>query len=208
MSIRGLAAAAIALALLLGLLALVAAHRLGYLAPAETPSWEYRNYLCDCAPGMQAVLRPGLANQQPRRYWFLRRVPEPAADDLTAADDEVGHYAHMRAAVEVFDPASEHWVFDGAKFFAYRQLGALTHTEFLEDIKLVEEDDGAGKTRTLLRVRFETPTRASSWYFYDPAGGTGASGLGWERVERHATGESSEVFYLTPDKFREPPPPR
>ena len=111
----------------------------------------------------------------------------------------------MRASVEVFDRPTEQWQFDGVKFFAYRQLGALTHNEFLEDIKLVEEQDQAGNTRTLLRARFETSTRASSWYFYDPTGDTGSSGLGWERVERHATGQPSEVYYLTPDHFREPP---
>lgn len=205
MSVRGLATSAVTLALLLAILGLVAAHRLGYLAPAERPSWEFRNYLCDCRPGQQAILRPGLTNQQPRRYWFLRTVPEPEADDLAAVDYEIGRYPHVRASVEVLEPATEQWAFDGVAFFSYRQLGALTHNEFLEDIKLVEEKSGEGKSRTLLRVRFETAARASSWYFYDPAGGTGDSGLGWERVEHHATGETAELFYLTPGPFRAPP---
>lgn len=209
MTTRGLAVTALVLAALLGVLGVSGAHRLGRLAPVESPSWEFRNFLCDCKLGTRAVLRPGMASQESHRYWFLRLVHEPAPDDLSASDSEVGQFAHIRASVERSPPREDAWFFAGAKFFAYRQLGALTHNEFLEEIKLVEEEDGSGKRRTLLRAEFKTANRASSWYYYDPerdSADAAGTGWGWERVERHATGSQSEVAYLSADSFKEPPP--
>jgi hypothetical protein len=206
-----LAITALVLAALLGVLAVSGAHRLGRLAPAESPSWEFRNFLCDCKPGTRAMLRPGMAAEEWRRYWFLRPILEPAPDDLSASDSEVGRFAHIRASVEVKRPREDGWFFSGAAFFAYRQLGALTHNEFIEEIKLVQEEDSGGNRRTLLRAEFKTSNRASSWYFYDPErdpADAAKTGWGWERVERHATGSQSEVVYLSAEAFKEPPPAR
>ncbi|MHC4937850.1 MAG: hypothetical protein ACYTHK_02640 [Planctomycetota bacterium] len=209
MSTKGLATTALVLAGLLSVLGVAGAHRLGYFAPAERLEWEFTNFLCDCEPGTMVHLRPGMASDNRMRYWFLRSILEPEADDLAASDSEVGRFAHFRTSIEIQPPHEEGWYFDGAGFFAYRQLGALTHKEFLHEIKLVTEDDGAGKRRNLLRAEFQTATRAKSMYYYDPSRDPAEarkSGWGWERVERHAKGTQSEVAYLSAFGFKEPPP--
>ena len=208
MSTRGLVTAALVLAGLLVLLGVAGAHRLGYLSPAPRPTWEFRNSLCECRPGTRVVLRPGAADQERRRYWFLRAVREPAPDDLSAADHDVGRFAHARASVEVRRPGEDGWFFDGVAFFSYRQLGALTHGEFLEEIKLVRQEEDGGRQRPLLRARFATATRSESWYYFDPESDpaeAASRGFGWVRVERHASGAQSEVYYLSAAGFRDPP---
>jgi hypothetical protein len=199
------------LAALLGLFAFVAAHRLGYFARPTMPDWELRNSLLETKPGTQAVLRPGRTDQKSLRYWFVRFVPEPAVDDASVTSSPVGQFAHVRAGMSARRSGESVWYFDGVAFFSFRQMGTLTVNEWLEEIRLVEESDGDGGRRLVLRALFQSPGGATSWYIYDPersAETNATSGFGWERVERHAAEQSSEVFYLTPDGLKVPPPLR
>lgn len=209
MSNSSLMRIAVVLAALLALFSFVAAHRLGYFAVPTVPDWEYRNALLDAPPGTQAVLRPGRVDQKNLRYWFVRFVAEPATDDAAVTSSPVGQYAHVRAGMSARMPGEDAWYFDGVAFFSFRQMGTLTATEWLKEIRLVEESDGEGGHRLMLRMVFESPGGAVSWYIYDPARSeedSAASGFGWERIERHASGQQSEVYYLTPDGLKVPPP--
>ncbi len=204
-----LARIAAALAALLALFVFVAAHRLGYFAVPTMPEWEFRNVLLDAKPGTRAILRPGRTDQKILRYWFVRFVPEPPADDAVVAASPVGQYAHVRAGIGARMPGERSWAWDGMAFFSFRQMGALTANEWLEEIRLVEESDGEGGHRLVLRALFQSPGGATSWYIFDPtrsAEENAASGFGWERIERHAAEQISEVYYLTPDGLKEPQP--
>ena len=125
MSNRALTIVALVLGAVLALIGGTALRVTGLGAPEVAAGWEFRNSLLDCKAGTLAVVRPGRANEPDQRYWFLRVFREPQQDDLTAADSEVGRYAHVRAAISLRKPDQEEWYFQAAGFVAYRQLGAL-----------------------------------------------------------------------------------
>ena len=154
MSTRSLAWIALAFAGLLGLLAFVGAQRLGYLAPTEAPQWEFHNALLDCKPGTRARLSPGRVDQVRQRFWFLRVFAEPEVDDPTVSQSPVGRYAHIRAAVSEQRPREEGWFFHAAAVVAFRQLGAMSGTEWLQEISLVRERAEGGGTRDLVCAKF------------------------------------------------------
>ncbi|MHC4954555.1 MAG: hypothetical protein ACYTGZ_11760 [Planctomycetota bacterium] len=209
MTDRTLATTAVVFAVLLAALAGVALNRYGYLTPQSSPDWEFRNSLLDCKPGSLAVMRPGRVDQSIQRYWFLRFVPEPQTDDLTNADSDVGRYAHVRAAVWEQRPEEEGWYYQAVAFFAFRQLGALSPTEWMQEIRLVNQKDAHGNTKTLLRAQYANTGAARMYYFYDPAESreeAASRGVGWFQFVQEAKGTASDVFYLTPAGYREPPP--
>ncbi|MEM8884125.1 MAG: hypothetical protein AAGD14_08665 [Planctomycetota bacterium] len=213
MSTRRLAFTALFLGALIGLLAVSGLHRLGRLFPPERPQWEFTNHMLDAPLGLECMLRPGRVDQGLIKYWMVRRFDEPDPASIgTGPGDEVSRYPHVRAALSTKQPDEEGWFFEGVRYFPYRQLGAMTANEWLERIELVREvgEDGV-RSRPMLVVRFGMQGGAESRYFYDPdrtEEETQATGLGWERLERHAPAQESEVYYLQPAGFREPPPIR
>jgi len=210
-STRALAWTAFWFALLVGLLVAVGAHRFGYFATTETPQWEFRNVLLDCKPGTVVQLSPGRVDQPRQRFWFLRVFNEPAVDDLSASYSQVGRYAHFRAAVSEQRPREDGWYFQTAAIIAFRQLGAVGATEWLTEIGLVRERTDTGAERTLLEARFANAASAQMIYSYDPSESreqAARRGLGWVHMVQQARAITSEVYFLEPAGFQDPPPPR
>ena len=213
MSTRALAVLALLLGAVLALLGVTALQvtGLGGLngAGADASGWEFRNALLDCKPGTLALIRPGRADEPDQRYWFLRVFREPQQDDLTAADSDVGRYAHVRAAVSLRKPDEEDWYFQSPGFFAYRQMGALGSKQWLSQISLIREKGVDGKQRDLLRATFLNTAHARMSYFYDPAESASEAaqrGFGWVYMIQDAKDYPTQVYHLDAAGFREPPP--
>jgi hypothetical protein len=208
-STRSLAWLALAFAVLLGLLGFVGAHRLGYLASAEVPQWEFDNALLDCKPGTIAQLNPGRVDQARQRFWFLRVFAEPDAADPSVAHSPVGRYAHMRAAVSEQRPREEGWFYQTASVFAFRQLGAVGPDEWLKEISVVRERAEDGGAQDFVFAKFANPKGAEMIYSYvlgESREERAQRGLGWDHMVQQARSISSEVYYLEPAGFQEPPP--
>ena len=211
MSNRKLAWTAVWFAGLLGLLAFVGAHRFGYLDPLETPQWEFRNVLLDCRMGTICQLNPGRVDQARQRFWFLRTFAEPAVDDLSAANSPIARYAHVRAGVTEQRPHEEGWFFKAPALIAFRQLGGVGSDEWLTEIGMVREVESDGSARDLLRATFKNAARAQMHYLYDPEETLeeqSRRGMGWVHMIQEARGFTSEVFYMEPAGFQEPPTPK
>ena len=208
MSTRTLAWTAIAFAALLALLVGVGAHRLGYINPAPVPQWEFRNALLDCKPGTMVRLSPGRVDQARQRFWFLRVFPEPDIDDVTVAHSPVARYAHVRAAVSEQRPREEGWFFQAPAIIAFRQLGAVGSDEWIKEIGLVRERSGDGASRDLVCATFTNSAHAEMVYSYaadESREAQAQRGMGWVHMVQQAKGLTSEVFFLEPAGFQEPP---
>ena len=211
MSTRSLAWIAVLFAVLLGLLGFVGAHRLGYWSQAEAPQWEFHNALLDCKPGTKTQVSPGRVDHARQRFWFLRVFREPEVDDVSVARSPVGRYAHVRAAISEQRPQEEGWYFQGPAVVAFRQLGALSSTEWLQEIGLVRERTDDGGTRELVAAQFANGAGAQMVYSYLPEESReeqARRGFGWTHLVRQARSVPAEVFFLESAGFQEPPAPK
>ena len=207
MSTRALAITAILLGAVLALVVSIALRGQG--GEPSVQSWEFRNTLLDCKPGTLAILRPGRLEQPRQRYWFLRVIREPQFNDPAAVASEVGGYAHVRAGVWSYSKEQADWFYQAVAFFAFRQIGSLGAKQWLNGIRMVREVDASGNERELLRATFQNTGGALSHYFYDPresAEDAAKRGLGWVHALQEAKDAQSQVYYLEPAGFREPPP--
>jgi len=171
-----------ALAIVLGVLvlggALLLLDRLGYLAEPERLELVFENPTLDVQRGQRVVIRPLVEGAPWRRYTFLVSQAEPQPDD------PVYPAPHLRAGVEERGEDGGWYRLTGADFvqpLAMSQMGATSIQEWLEEIRLVREEDAQGRSRLLVRAQFGHANGSTVAYYFDP--GAPVPAFGWIRQE-------------------------
>ncbi len=188
MSERGLIKIVVVQLLLLVGIAFLLVDRLGRLRPIKPGSWTFRNPTLDVAKGTRVMLQPQTGMRQATRWFISDPVVEP---DVNGAPG-VPHRPTLR----------EDWEGGGFTLFTGRsprsaliltQMGAMTDSEWFEELRPVMETGPEGRTTLRLVAVYGHTNGSAIVYVHDPENPT--PGFGWSRIEIRAPEKNAQVHF-------------